>query len=139
MMKYSISIVVAILSIVGCHSRQPVIYANREGLGITEQPPLFRPAREPNARLRSANRGALIVQTAVGSEPSSARVSLGGPGVTGRAFERVSSSDGMSEFDDLQPGEYTATARRVGLRPQTVRLTIGAGFTDTLQFNLGQP
>ena len=138
-MKYSISLIAAIVTIMGCHTRQPTIYADREGLRIAERPPLFRPAREPNIRLRSANRGSLVVQTNVGFEPSGVRVTLGGPGTTGRPLEQVSSSAGLTEFDDLQPGEYTATARRVGLRPQTVRLTIVAGFTDTLQFCLGQP
>jgi hypothetical protein len=134
-MKYSISLIAAILTIVGCHSRQPVIYADSEGLRIAEQPPRLRPAREPNARLRAANSGRLVVQT----EPSGARVTLDRPGATGYHLERVSSAIGITEFDDLQPGEYAATARRVGLRPQTVRISIAAGFTDTLLFSLGQP
>jgi hypothetical protein len=116
-----------------------VIYAESEGLRIGAHPPVFRPARELNAQLRSANRGRLVVITEVGFQPNSARVALSGPGATGRALELVSSPDGIAEFDDLQPGEYSATARRIGLQPQSVRLAIAAGFADTLLFSLGQP
>jgi len=139
-MKYSTSLVAAILTTAACHSRQPVIYATSEGsIRFAEQPPFFRPARELNPGLRSANRGRLVVQTRVGLDPSGARVTIAGPGVIGRQLEQVSNSGGVTEFDDLSPGDYTATARHVGLRPQSVRLTIAAGYTDTLQFSLGQP
>ena len=137
-MKSSLALFVAIL-IVGCHSRQPVVYANTEGLRITEEPPHFLPAREPDARLRSTNRGRLLVRTAVGSVPSGVRLALGGPRASSRLLEQVSTSTGTAEFNDLEPGEYTVTARRVGLRAQTVRLRIAAGFADTLLLSLGQP
>lgn len=137
-MKSLIRLYAAIL-VVGCHSRQPVIHPNTEGLRIGEEPPVFRPAREEDARLRSANRGRLVVRTAVGSAPSDVRVALSGPGATGHLLEQVSTSSGTAEFNNLEPGEYTATARRVGLRPQTVRLRIAAGFADTLLLSLGQP
>jgi len=129
----------AAMLVAGCHARQPVIYASAEGLRIGEEPPLFRPAREADARLRSAKRGRLVVRTAVGSEPSSVRVALAGPGANHRPLEQVSTSSGTAEFSDLESGEYTVTARRVGLRPQTVRLMITAGFADTLLLSLGQP
>jgi len=138
-MKYSMTLIAGMLTIAGCHARQPVIYATTEGVHAAEQPPLFRPARQPNARLRATHRGRLVVQTQIGSEPTGARVTLAQPGATAHALEQVSSSIGIGEFDDLQPGEYTATARHVGMRPQTVRISIAAGFSDTLLFSLGQP
>lgn len=138
-MKSFTSLFVVIVTLGGCHSRQPVIFANSEGLRIGEEPPLFRPGRTPDARLRTANRGRLIVRTEVGSVPSSVRVALNGPDANARRLEQVSTSSGTTEFSDLEPGEYAATARRVGLRPQTVRFEIAAGFTDTLLFSLGQP
>jgi hypothetical protein len=139
-MKYSVLLsAILFAAAAACHSRQSTIYADTEGPRIGEQPPLIRPARSVNPQLRAQSRASLVVRTRFGFEPGSASVTLnaGWPGAP--RFQRISTSDGVAEFADLEPGEYTATIRHVGLRPQQLRLVVAAGFSDTLLFSLGQP
>jgi len=138
-MRYSVLLIATLFAAAASHSRQATIYSDSEGPRVGEQPPLVRPARSVNARLRAQNRASLVVRTCLGFEPGSASVTLnaGWPGTP--RFQRVSASDGVAEFGDLEPGEYSAIVRRVGLRPQQLRLVVTSGFADTLLFSLGQP
>lgn len=138
MMKVLIALLAGVVA-VACRSGPRVFYAENEGLRIAEQPPVFRPARLVSDGLRSANRGQLVVRVQVSRQASEASVVLHPVAAGQSAVQQSTGRTGVTEFSPLIPGEYAVTARRVGLRPQTVRVVVAGGFADTITFGLGQP
>jgi hypothetical protein len=45
--------------------------------------------------------------------------------------------DGITVLTGLPPGNYTGLARRPGFKQQLFRVTLSAGYLDTLELDLG--
>jgi hypothetical protein len=45
--------------------------------------------------------------------------------------------DGIVVLTRLTPGNYTGVARRAGFKQQLFRVTLSAGYIDTLELDLG--
>jgi hypothetical protein len=137
--RYTTLPIALLLSVVACHASPPVLYANDEGTRVGAEPPALRPARSVDNSLRDAHRGQLVVRSELLFQPNATAVTLRATAGARTAAEQSVNASGFTEFRALAPGEYTVTARRIGLQSQSVRVTIAAGFADTVVFHLGQP
>lgn len=138
-MRYSILPIALLSSVAACHTSRPVLYADTEAVLTVAEPPALRPARSVDARLRAEQRAQLVVRSELSYRPNATAITLRKTDGTQRSVEQSVDAHGFAEFPELLPGEYTVTARRIGLQPQSVRVMVAVGFADTLVFHLGQP
>ena len=128
------------VALTACSRPKPPVLWAREGIMEPGSPPRLRPARSPDPTLLASRQGALLVHAVrcCGNGNAHVQVQLF-PNEWWRDVIRTDTTgmDGITVLRGLPPGNYTGLARRTAFKQQLFRVTLAAGYIDTLELDLG--
>lgn len=136
--KWSVAATLSVTQLASACASRPT------AMDVCDQPPspsaVVHLAAMPDSVLVAARVGVLIVRVvpsdSSGWYPSRVNLtgSVDGPrvGVTHRRLLRATNTPGVLAADGLRAGEYELTVRTIGYVPSTDRITVRAGYADTV-------